>query len=492
MKKTLSRKLWCQPIALTVFLISLTASAQQREMHWQINPRGFPANVSVFVDVEQAGAFKRDLTAAAFALSMDEYAGDQGGWILNQQQVVAGQAGAEVLIVVDKSSSYTDEFSKAKSIIKSIIGYMDPARDQIAIATTPAGGFQEANLDVPFSSDPAMLNQAVDGLKPLPSKDKTGSRICYALSEGLKFFPEQPGNRYRAVVLITGGADKGEGKGDCVQDSYNSGLVPFYPIVFKLDRKYDDPKNSHNIENKTHDLAQNTGGRSIFRQNENSYKQFVGLLWNRIRSQYYLQVLFPCYQPVKPDHTSMLKVEGSDAAPIKFLATSTPAPVPTVTAFYPQEASSKDVDDGKVDLTVDGTGFCGPPGSVNVYVKDVAAKYKSHTPFRVVATLHSGHSTGTVTVVNRFGEKGESQAEFKIVEPPKGSRTMGTLTFLVIGLVALALLSIIIVALRSRKAKPGAAAKAIQKPRMSDKPSAESGAAKTMAMTAIDDASNQN
>lgn len=489
MKKTL-RKEWCQLVVLTVFLVPVTAFAQQREVHWQVNPRGFPGNVSAFVDVETGGAFKRDLTAAAFAIGMDQYVGDQGGYILNQQQVVAGQAGAEVLILVDKSSSYTNEFDKAKRIVKSIIGYMDPARDHIAIATAPAtGGFQEANLDVPFSNDPAMLNAAVDGLKHLPSKDKTGARICNAIAEGLKYFPEQPGNRYRALVFITGGADKGEGKGDCVQSSYVNGLVPFFPIVFKLDKKYDDPRNSHKIENKTHELAQKTGGRSIFRQNENSYKQFVGLFWNRIRSQYHLQVMFPCYKP-QPiiEHYATLKVEGRDADPIKFQATSVPAPVPTITAFYPQQASRKDVDDGKIMLTVDGTGFCGPPGSVKVLLKDVQAKYDSHTPFRAVSKLHSGHGTGIIKVVNQFGQVGESQAKFQIVKPPKGAKTMGVLTYLVGGIVALALLSIVIVAFRSRKAKPGAAAKAIQKPRMSDKPSAESGAAKTMAMTAVEEA----
>ena len=105
MKKTLLKELWCQLIVLTAFLIPLTAAAQPREMHWQINPQGFPSNMSIFLDVEAGGAFKRDLGAAAFAISMDEYASDQGGYIINQQQVVAGQAGAEILIVVDKSSS---------------------------------------------------------------------------------------------------------------------------------------------------------------------------------------------------------------------------------------------------------------------------------------------------------------------------------------------------------------------------------------------------
>ncbi len=486
MKKML-KELWCQLIVLTTLLVPLTATAQMREVNWQINPVGFPSNVSVFVDVEENSAFKRDLTSAAFSLAIDSFTGDQGAYIINQQQVVAGQAGAEILIIVDKSASYTKEFNKAKSVIKSIIGYMDPNRDLIGIATAPANGFQETTLVVPFSNDPAMLTRVVSGLKHLDSKDQTGARLCNALSEGIGYFPQQPGNRYRAVVLITGGADKGEGKGDCISDSYNAGLVPFFPIALKLDKKYDDPRNSHKIENGVHDLAKNTGGRSIFRQSENSYKQFVGLFWNRVRSQYYLQVMFPCYNK-NLRHNSLLKVEGLDASPIKFQATLIEPPTPTITAIYPQQASSKDVEDGKIELTVDGTGFCGPFNSVKVAVNDVQTQPKSHTPFRVVSTLHAGIKTGTVKVFNQFGNYVESPMQFQVIKPPKGAQTANILTYLVIGLGALAFLSIVIVAIRSRKAKPSTAAKAIQKPRMSDKPSAESGAAKTMAMTAIDEA----
>ena len=60
----------------------------------------------------------------------------------------------------------------------------------------------------------------------LSSGDKTGGRICNALSEGLRWFPEKVNDRYRVMILLTGGADKGEGKGSCVQDSFEGGLVP--------------------------------------------------------------------------------------------------------------------------------------------------------------------------------------------------------------------------------------------------------------------------
>ena len=481
---------WVQVAVFATLLLPVVAHAQ-RDTHWQINPKGFPTDVSVFVDVEDRGVFKNDLTAAAFSVSMDEYAGDQGGWIINQQQVVAGQAGAQVLIIVDISSSYTNEFANAKRVVRSIVEGMDGARDQVAIATAPVtGGFQEAKLEVPFTNDPNVLLTAANNLKTLGSKDRTGARLCNALSEGLRFFPEKSTDKYRAVIIITGGADKGEGKGDCVQDSYAAGLVPFFPIVFKLDKKYDDPRNSHEIENATHDLAKNTGGRSIFRKGDNSNKQFVLLVWNRIRSQYHLRVTFPCFQPMPvTEHLSLLKVDGKDADPIKFQATSTPAPTPTVTALYPPYANSKDIDDEKVELTVDGTGFCGPPGTLQVTIGDVPAKVKEHNPFRAKVALNAAHETGKVRVINRFGQSGESAVDFQVVKPPKGAQTMTTLTFLVIGILVIAVLSIVVVALKSRKAKPGAAQKTVlAPPRKSDLPSKESASAKTMAMSAIDSA----
>lgn len=481
--------------AIAAWLMPLESRAQH-SIHWQINPKGFPADVSIFADVEADGTFKRNLAADAFSVSMDEYAGEQGGWILNRQQVTAGQAGAEILVLVDISSSYTGAFSSAKQVLKSIIEHMDASRDRLAVATTPAsGGFSEAELAIPFNSDKDVLTSEVGDLKTLPSSDKTGSRLCYALSEALRFFPEKTQDKYRAVILLTGGADKGEGKGDCVKDSYADGLVPFFPIVFKLDRKYDDARNSHKIENFCHDIAQNTGGRSIFRQSNGSMKQFVGLIWNRIRSQYHLRVMFPCYKPMPSvEHLSLLKVEGRDAEAIKFNATSAPPPTPVVTAFYPSQANSKEVEDGKVTLTVDGTGFCGSPGTVRVTVNGVQAAVKTLNPFRVTAALNSGHETGLIKVVNRYSESGESTAEFQVVKPPKGSASAGTLTFLVLGILLFAVLAILVVALRARRAGPSATASATasaatpQKPRKSDTPSPKSAAAATMAMSAVEEA----
>jgi len=46
---------------------------------------------------------------------------------------------------------------------------------------------------------------------------------------------------------------------------------------------------------------------------------------------------------------------------IKFEATSAPAPTPTITAIYPDQASRKDIDDGKIDLTIDGNGSAARP-----------------------------------------------------------------------------------------------------------------------------------
>ncbi len=442
-------------LAALVVLALPHVSLGQREVHWQINPQSFPADVSVFIDVEEGGAFRRDLPATAFEISVDEFVGDQGGWILNRQNVAAGWAGARVLIMIDRSRSYTNEWSAAKELAKQIVGYMDPNRDQIAVASFPAiGGFSESRLNLPFTSNRAQATAAIDAVELPPKDDKTGARICNALTEGLKYFPETIHDKYRVIVVISGGADKGEGKGDCVQESYAAGKVPFFTIMYKLDKKYDDPRNSHKIENSAHDLSMNTGGRSIFRRSSSENKQFVGLMWNRIRSQFYLQVLFPCYKP-EPyfDHISMLKVEGKDTEGLKYNATSQPAPVPEITALYPPQATRTQIDDQNLKLTIDGKGFCGGPGQVKTYVGDIPVSLDSQSPFRLVASLNSKVETAVVKVVNRFGQTGESPVKFDVIKPPKGAEAGATLIVLVFVLVGLSLVTVLAMVLRRRKAK---------------------------------------
>jgi hypothetical protein len=161
------------------------------------------------------------------------------------------------------------------------------------------------------------------------------------------------------------------------------------------------------------------------------------------------------------------------------------------------------VDDGLVELTVDGSGFCGPPGAVKVFVNDRPVEVKAQNPFRVVTTLSSSVETGPVKVVNLYGEYGESPVRFEIIKPPKGAEANVMLTYLVIGIVALAVLSIVIVALRSRKAKvplgpaPSMSPSAVPSSPSSASPSApmpadstpgpapSSAVAKTMAMSVI-------
>jgi hypothetical protein len=432
-----------------------SAQAQQREVRWQINTLGFPDNVSVFVDVQEGPSFTRNLPATAFALSMDDSAGEEGGWIMNQAQQIAGQAGGRVLIMIDRSRSYTGEFERAKKFAKDIIRGMDTKRDQVAIATFPAmGGYAEAKLEFEFSNSVPALESVIDRIALPPKDDETGARICDSLNEGLKFFGDTVKDKYRTVIFVTGGADKGEGKGDCVQQSYAAGKVPFYSIGFPLDRKYDDPRNAHKIENGLYDLAQKTGGQSSYRRTDSEIAQFVTMFWYRIRAQYQLQVNFPCFKPAPAiEHVSMLKVEGRDTEGIQFQATSAQAPVPAITALYPAQGFRNDVDDGKVDLTIDGRGFCGGTAGNRVAVNNAPVQAKSANPFRLVASLNSTVDTGTVKITNRFGQTGESLVKFEVVKPPKGAEASSTLTVLVILLVGLVVVAVIVVALRSRKAK---------------------------------------
>lgn len=483
-------------LALWIGFVALAlpvASSAQRNVHWQINPNGFPERTSVFVDVEEGGAFRHDLRGDDFSVSMDQFAGEQGGWILNKDQVRAGVVGAQVLVLIDKSRSWTGEFSKAQRVIRAIINGMDPARDEIAIASTPASGqFKQANLEMTFTADKTALNQAVDRLSTLSNNE--GARFCEALAEGLSWFPETTTEKYRAVIFLSAGADKGEGEGDCVKESYEKGLIPYFPITLKLDRKYDDPRQSHKIENAAYDLAKNTGGRSIFRESEDDYLKFVELFWNRVRSQFHLLATFPCYQP-QPEthHGSVLKVQGKDVDGIKFRSASQPAPTPQITALYPASLTRQQVDDG-ADLTVDGQGFC-QPKAVSVGGIPVSG-IKSHNPYRVVAELNSNIETGAVKVCNVFGQCGDSPVSFVLAKPPKGAEAFNTLVVLVMLLVLLGVLSVVLVAMRSRKARiPAKSPAGLDAPKA--KPQAEADAsaqkpaepvAKTMALSSIKNA----
>ena len=416
-------------ITALTFLACLAAGSAaqaQREVHWQIEPNGFPDNTSVFVDVQEGSVFRRDLPITAFALSMDEYAGDQGGYIMNGNQQFSGQAGAAVLIMIDRSRSYTGEFDRARQFAKKIAEKMDVAKDRVAVAAFPTdSGYAAARLMAPFTNNIPSLKSAIDQIGLPPSDDETGARFCDAMNEGLKFFDANPAetkNKYRVIIFLTGGADKAEGKGDCVQQSYAAGKVPYYNVGFALDRKYDDKRNSHKIENGLYDIAQKTGGQSCFRRSDNEINQFIAMFWNRIRSQYQLQTSFPCFTPAPMiEHTSMLKVEGRDTEAIRFQATSAQAPVPAVAALYPPQAPKELIEDGKVELTVDGSGFCGGAAQLRVTVNGAPVQVKSASPFRLVATLNSTVTdSGTVKVTNRFGQTGESAAQFVVDKVKKG------------------------------------------------------------------------
>lgn len=450
-------------VAIATLLAALALpsfASAQREVNWQINSQKFPEDVSVFADVSDktmAGAsFNPNLDATAFAISVDEFAGDQGGTILNANQpdMRGGRMGGQVLIMIDRSRSYTNDFDKMKKMATAIANGLNSATDQVALATFPTGsGYSESKLVQGFSNNKNALKEAIHAVEPMPKGDETGGRFCNALAEGLKYFPAEVNNKYRLVVFLSGGADKGEGKGDCVQDSYAAGKVPFYSMIFQLDKKYDDKRNAHKIENGAHDLALHTGGQSIFRRSEGEMAQFIAMLWNRIHSQYYFKVMFPCYRPAPYlEHTSVLKVEGRDADGIKYQAASRPSPKPEITAIYPPQAYRNNVDDG-MELTIDGNGFCGGPGQVKAYVAGHQVQIKSQMPYRLVVSTNSSLESGKVKIGNRFGETGESSTKFEIVEPPKGAEASSTLMYLIFGIVGLVVIAVLVVALKSRKAK---------------------------------------
>ena len=429
----------------------------KKTVHWQINPKGFPEQTAVFVDVIDNGAYQRKLAGSAFAVSMDEFGEDQGGVISNlnlkkANSTVAGWTGAQVLILIDISQSYTSEFNLAKKTAKNLISAMDVKRDEIAVATFPATiAGAESQMRVGFTSDANKLYAGIDAISLIGDKEKAG-RLCDSISEGIETFTSK--DKYRSIVVITGGADKGEGSGNCVQDSHAAGVIPVWTVGFKLDRKYDTLGNSHKVENGLYELSQNTWGQSIYKKSASSYDTFVKqTFWYRIRSQYRLLVNFMCYEPAPQiQHTSVLKVNGEAQDPITFRAKTSKKPTPVITAFYPQEATRDQIDTGKAKLTIDGSGFCGAPGQIVIRVGDQQLATDSATPYRVVGEMNKMVETGIIKVSNKWTQKGESKAEFKVAKPVQGADAINAIVVLVGLLVVLVAVSIIAVALKSRKA----------------------------------------
>lgn len=440
---------------------SWAASAvAKRTVNWQINPNGFPEQTAVFVDVEENGVYQRGLKSSSFGISIDEFGESQGGVIANaglkgNKSTVAGWTGAQVLILIDISQSYTSEFAKAKQTAKNLIAAMDVKRDEVAVATFPAAGqASESRLNIGFTNDAQKLYAAIDGISTVSDKNKAG-RLCGSVSEGLEYFSAKNKDKYRSIVVITGGADKGEGKGSCVQDSHKAGVVPVWTIGFKLDKKYDTLTNSHKVENGLYELAQNTSGRSIYKASSASaYETFVKkTFWNRVRSQYRLMVNFMCYDPAPQiEHISVLKVNGIAQDPIKFRALTSKIPKPLITAVYPASITREQIDSGTAKLTIDGSGFCGAPGQIVIRIGDQQLATDTAAPYRVVGEFNKAVETGIVKVSNKWSQKGETAQAFVVAKPPKGTDAMSAIVVLVMLLVVLVAVSIIAVALKSRKA----------------------------------------
>ncbi|MBN2341036.1 MAG: VWA domain-containing protein [Deltaproteobacteria bacterium] len=458
MKRYGDTLIWTTLLTVLVGVYASGALAK-RTVNWQINPNGFPEQTAVFVDVDDNGAYNRKLKAGAFAISIDEFGEGQGGVIANatlrkEKSTVAGWTGAQVLILIDVSQSYTSEFSKAKQAAKQLISAMDVKRDEVAVATFPSNLVSsESRLNIGFTNDAQKLYAAIDAISTVSDKNQAG-RLCDSVSEGIEYFGEKNKDKYRTIIVITGGADKGEGQGNCVQDSYKAGVVPVWTVGYRLDKKYDTLTNSHKVENGLYELAQNTGGRSIYKKSVEAVETFMKkTFWYRIRSQYRLIVNFMCYEPAPQiEHTSVLKVNGIAQDPIKFRARTSKKPTPVITAFYPASATRELIDSGKGKLTIDGSGFCGAPGQIVIRVGDQQLATDTAAPYRVVGELNKAVETGIIKVSNKWTQKGESATEFLVAKPPQGADAMNAIVVLVLLLVVLVAVSIIAVALKSRKA----------------------------------------
>ena len=269
------------------------------------------------------------------------------------------------------------------------------------------------------------------------------------------------GGQVEAQVRITapaGDVEPAVDELDGVQRSVQAGMVPYFLITFDPDRRFQNIQDENRVENAFDDLAKKTGGRSIFRRSSTEVLVFVNKLLSRIRNQYELSVEFPCYRPAPAtDHLAVLKVEGRDADGLRFQAPSKLAPEPLITSVVPSGATQDEVDEGDVEVTINGRGFCGLLGSIKTFVGDRPIQLSSADPYRLVAKIPPDVETGDVKVINRFGEVSESDLQFKVVSPEPGEDASTTLVFLIVAIVATAVVGVLFFAFRSRRARVDAA-----------------------------------
>jgi hypothetical protein len=441
-------------MVLTLALLAPAEAWAQREVRWQVEPAGFPAKTVVFVDVEENGVFRRDLGAAAFELSLDEFVGGQGGTIQAPEKVSAGvgTSGSSLLIVIDRSRTYAGSFAQARKTATDLVGWLDAARDRIALATTPADdGIRDLQPEVGFTNDRAMLLAAIDRLAPTATEP---SRLCHALADAVDSLPSEATGRYRAIALLTAGIDRSDGEGSCVEASLAAGRVPFFVFTFSPDRPFDDRVASSRIEGQLEQLASKTGGRSIFRRRSDAVFQSVSQLWFRLRNQVRLEVAYPCYRPApQTQHLAGLKVEGRDAEQIAFEAPSALAPVPTVTAVAPALFTRRQIRDG-AEATISGSGFCGEPGTLRVFVGDRPVAVESFTATSIDVDLDGLVEGGDVKVGNQFGRTNDVPSVKMLVEgTSRGQDASTALTVIVIAIVLLAATGVLVPALWRRRAR---------------------------------------
>jgi hypothetical protein len=448
-------------MVLALALLAPGAAWAQRTVHWQIEPAGFPGKTAVFVDVEESGVFRRDLGADAFELSVDEFVGAQGGSIQAPEKVAAGvgASGSSLLIVVDRSKTYAASFAQARKAATDLVGWLDAARDRIALATTPADdGIRDLQPEVGFTNDRAMLLAGIDRLSPTATEP---ARLCHALADAVDALPSEATGRYRAIVLLTAGVDRSDGEGGCVEASLAAGRVPFFVFTFSPDRAFDDRDAASRVEAQIDQLASKTGGRSIFRRRPDAVFQSVSQLWFRLRNQVRLEVAFPCYRPApETQHLAGLKVEGRDAERIAFEAPSALAPVPTVTAIEPALVTRRQIRDGAA-ATISGSGFCGEPGTVRAFVGDRQVAVKAHTATSAEIDLDGLVEGGDVKVANQFGRTSEVPSVKMLVEgTSRGQDASAALLAIVLAIVVLAAVGVLVPALRRRRARIDPAAHA--------------------------------